>query len=94
MPNYKNQRATEVSTLLSGVHDRQRREERGIQKIDLQRARRYGMKEDAKRGCQKYTYGGIVFVYNPKYKTAVTSYPVKGASFKSGTKVGRVECQA
>ena len=73
MPNYKNPRATEVSTLVSGIHDRQRREERGIQKIE--------------RGCQKYTYGGIVFIYNPKYKTAVTSYPVKGASFKSGTKV-------
>ena len=85
--NYKYARETAASTLISGVHDRQRREERGIEKIDLQRARRYGMKEDARHGMFKYTYGGVVFIYNPKTKTAVTSYPVKGASKKSGTKV-------
>ena len=34
-----------MSTLLSGVHGRQRRQERNIEKIDLKRARRYGMME-------------------------------------------------
>jgi len=88
MPNnYRNSRATAASTLLSGVHDRQRREERGIQKIDLQRARRYGMKEFQDNGRIRYTYGGIVFIYCPRKKTAVTSWPIKGASNRSGTKV-------
>ena len=48
-------RETAASTLLSGVHDRERREERGIEKIDLQRALRYGTKEDGKKGREKYT---------------------------------------
>lgn len=85
--NYRYARETVDSTLLSAVHDRQRRVERGIEKIDLQRARRYGMQEYAKKGMLKYTYGGIVFIYNPRTKTAITSYPAKGASSKSGTKV-------
>ena len=88
-PNYKYARETAASTLLSGVHDRQRREERGIEKIDLQRARRYGMKEYQDNGRIKYTYGGVVFIYCPRKNRAVTSWTqVKGiASDKSGTKV-------
>ena len=63
---YRYARETSASTLLSGVHDRERREERDIDKIDLQRARRYGMKEDGKNGREKYTYGGVVFIYDPR----------------------------
>ncbi|KAL7549696.1 hypothetical protein ACHAWF_014679 [Thalassiosira exigua] len=85
--NYKYARGTVDSTLFSAVHDRRRREERGIEKVDLQRARRYGMKEPAKKGREKYTYGGVVFIYDPKTKTAVTSYPSKDSSNKSGTKL-------
>ena len=72
--NYKYARETAASTLLSGVHDRQRREERGIEKIDLQRARRYGMKEYQDNGRIKYTYGGVVFIYCPRQNRAVTSW--------------------
>ena len=89
MSNYKYARETAASSLLSGVHDRQRREERGIEKIDLQRARRYGMKEYQDNGRIKYTYGGVVFIYCPRQNRAVTSWTqVEGiASDKSGTKV-------
>ena len=85
--NYMYARETVNSTLLSGVHDRQRREERGIEKIDLQRARRYGMKEEARNGRIKYTYGGVVFIYCPKKNKAITSWQTKDASDVSGTKV-------
>ena len=85
--NYKYARETAASSLLSGVHDRQRREERGIEKIDLQRARRYGMKEQQSNGRIRDTYGCIVFIYCPRQNRAVTSFPTKGASNRSGTKV-------
>ena len=67
--------ATVDSTLISGLHGRQRRVERNIEKIDLQRARRYGMKEKGKNGRLKYTYGGIVFIYDPYSNKEVTSFP-------------------
>ena len=78
---------TELSSLISGVHGRQRREERNIQKIDLQRARRYGMKEAGRNGRQKFTYGGIVFIYCPYTNREVTSFPAPDISKDtSGTK--------
>ena len=84
------ERATALSTLLSGTHGRDRREERGIEKIDLQRARRYGMKESAHNGRHKYTYGGIVFIYDPLRNREVTSFPSKDASLStSGTQVAQ-----
>lgn len=84
--NYRYARETVDSTLLSAVHDRQRRGERGIEKIDLQRARRYGMREYQDNGRIKYTYGGVVFIYCPKKNKAVTSWKVKDVSETSGTK--------
>ena len=78
--------STDFSTLLSAAHGRQRRLERNIQKIDLQRARRYGMKEKTRKGREKYTYGGIVFIYDPKRKREVTSFPSNDNScISSGT---------
>ena len=55
---------TEDSTLISAAHGRQRRVQRKIEKIDLQSARRYGMKENARKGRIKYTYSGVVFIYD------------------------------
>ena len=79
---------TELSELLSNAHGRQRREERDIQKIDLQRARRYGIVEPARRGRLKYTYGGIIFIYDPKKRMEVTSFPSRDVALEtSGTKV-------
>lgn len=68
---------TKFSTLISATHGRQRREERGIDMVDLQKARKYGMREIARNGCYKYTYAGVVFIYNPKTNTEVTSYKCK-----------------
>lgn len=82
---------TVLTTLLSALHGRERREERGIDKIDLQRARKYGMRERARNGCYKYTYGGVVFIYDQKTNTEVTSWISSDASINpdpgSGTRV-------
>lgn len=43
----------------------------------LQRARRYGMQR--KHAKMKYTYGGVVFIYNPRTKAAVTSWTVQAS---------------
>lgn len=73
------------SLLISSTHDRERREERDINKSDLQRARRYGMMEPGKhRSSSKYTYAGHVFIYDELRKKAITSWKIaKKAS--SGT---------
>ena len=65
---------TELSSLSSGSHDRERREERHIQKIDLPRAKRYDMKEETHNGREKYTYGGVVFIYDQKRNQEVTTF--------------------
>ena len=79
---------TEFSSLLSSPHGRERREERGIQKIDLQRAKRYGIQEAAHYGRKKYTYGGVVFIFDDVLGMEVTSFPSRDlASDASGTKV-------
>ena len=83
-----NNNKTELSSLLSTNHGRDRREERGIQKIDLQRARRYGIQESSRKGRLKFTYGGIVFIYDPKRGNEITSFPSRDiASESSGTQV-------
>ena len=64
-----------ASSLVSGAHGRKRRQERQISKIDLQRARRYGMAEPARFGRIKYTLGGKVFIYDPSCNAEITSYP-------------------
>lgn len=79
---------TELSSLLSTTHGRERRQARSIQKIDLQRARRYGMEEPSHRGRLKLTYGGIVFIYDKRRNMEITSFPSKDySSDESGTKV-------
>jgi len=81
---------TAASVLHSATHGRERRLERNIEKIDLQRARRYGMKEAARHGRVKYTYGGICFIYDPETKSEVTSYQSSDVSMESsGTKVSK-----
>ncbi len=81
----KEPESTILTSLLSNDHGRQRRQERGIEKVDLQRARRYGMKEKARNGCYKFTYGGIVFIYDPKTNREVTSWPCKDFKYTEGT---------
>ena len=90
--NIMSQPATALSVLHSVTHGRQRREERHIEKIDLQRARRYGMREEARNGRVKYTYGGVVFIYDPATNSEVTSYKSRDglmSSSNSGTNVAK-----
>ena len=64
-----------------------RRKRRGISKSEVQSAKQYGMKEDGHSGREKYTYGGIVLIYDPRTKKEVTSYRSKDfCSDSSGTK--------
>ena len=62
------------SVLRSTLHDRQRREERHISKVELLKARRLGMCEDSHSGRLMYTLAGKVFVYDPRTNSAVTCY--------------------
>jgi len=55
-----------ASTILSATHGRQRRLERDIDKVDLKMAKKYGMKQQAMHGRVKYTFRGVVFIYDPK----------------------------
>ena len=71
---------TALSVLQSGTHGRERRLERQIHKVDLQRARRYGMEEKQRNGRIRYTYKGIVFIYDPYDNREVTSFPSKDAN--------------
>ncbi len=46
------------------------------------------MVEKSRKGRLKYTYGGVVFIYDPKRNLEVTSFPSSnGSSSKSGTRV-------
>lgn len=78
---------TIYSELISTPHDRLRREERNIDKSELQRARRYGMVEKGRwKGSKRYTYAGKVFVYDEKRNQAITSWKIRGNfGKKSGT---------
>ena len=81
---------TEHSELESTLHDRQRREERQIEKITLQEARRYGMKErQGKTGRIMYYYAGHVFVYDERRNKAITSYKFDRLSDLYKTKTTR-----
>jgi hypothetical protein len=65
---------TTNSALNSTLHDRQRREEREINKDTLQEARRYGMATKQAHGRIRYDYSGHVFIYDPKTNSAITSW--------------------
>eukprot|EP00977_Amphora_coffeiformis_P008381 scaffold1893_cov220-Amphora_coffeaeformis.AAC.26 len=74
------------SELVSTLHDRQRRQQRAMEKEDLQRARRYGMMEDGRRpGVKKYHHAGRVLVYDEWNNTIITSYGVPSGRKRSGT---------
>jgi hypothetical protein len=80
--------SSSAQSVISGVHGRQRREERNIPKADGKLARRYGMKESAGNGLFKYTYKGYVFIISPSTNKEVTSYIAKDwASPFSGTRL-------
>lgn len=65
---------TADSALHSTLHDQERREERGVEKVTQQEARRYGMAERSRNGYIRYTYAGHVFIYDPRTNRAITSW--------------------
>ena len=71
-------RATADITIISSPHGRQRREERGVAKSELQAAVKYGIRTHARSdqdGNQrwKYTYKGVVFLTDKTGKKEITS---------------------
>jgi uncharacterized protein YegL len=70
-------------TVLSSDHGRERRAERGIDKIDLQTAVKYGTKNvspnvDPVTGAMRwmYTFADVVYVTDETSKREITSWPV------------------
>ena len=67
---------TSLITILSSEHGRLRREQRDIDKRDLQRALKYGTFENTLDGrCWKVEYDGITFITNPKMTREITAFP-------------------
>ncbi|GLC46882.1 hypothetical protein PLESTB_000663900 [Pleodorina starrii] len=80
--------ASELSTsavsLVSHAHGRQRREERGIDKRQLQEAVKYGRKERANPGRDgktrwRYTHKGIVYITDESSRHEITSWKLADA---------------
>ena len=67
---------TSLITILSSEHGRLRREQRDIDKRDLQRALKYG-KYSLKKGHSNphLEYDGIIFVTNPSMSREITAFP-------------------
>mmetsp|Transcript_13429 Transcript_13429/g.18361 ORF Transcript_13429/g.18361 Transcript_13429/m.18361 type:complete len:707 (+) Transcript_13429:131-2251(+) len=77
---------TSAITVLSSPHGRQRRNQRNIDKRDLQTAIKYGTVEPGhpcpKTGGNrwKYTFAGVVYITDHSGRREITSYPVAGAN--------------
>ena len=75
---------TKDITLLSHQHGRQRRNERGIEKLELQAAIKYGRKERAHPGRDgaarwRFTHKGVVYVTDATCRHEVTSWRLDAA---------------
>jgi Alpha-kinase family len=66
---------TSLITILSSAHGRLRREQRDIDKRDLQRALRYGTMERAWGQRWKVEYDGITFITDDSRRREVTAFP-------------------
>ena len=67
---------TSLITILSSAHGRLRREQRDIDKRDLQKAIKYGTRYF--QPCQRnwvVTYDGIIFIVDKALKREVTVFP-------------------
>ena len=65
---------TRELTLLSSDHGRMRREQRGLQKIDLQTAIKYGKKQSSQHGNWMFTFADTVFITDHTCKKEITSW--------------------
>ncbi|GIL85914.1 hypothetical protein Vretimale_8980 [Volvox reticuliferus] len=75
---------TSSISILSHTHGRQRREERGIDKRQLQEAVKYGHKERANPGRDgktrwRYTHKGIVYITDETSRHEITSWKIADA---------------
>ena len=66
---------TSLITILSTEHGRLRREQRDIDKRDLQRALKYGRRQRSWGRRWLVEYDGITFVTNANMRQEVTAYP-------------------
>lgn len=66
---------TSLITILSSEHGRLRREQRDIDKRDLQKALKYGTRETAWGQRWKVEYDGITFITDSAMRREVTAFP-------------------
>ena len=76
--------ATADITLLSSLHGRQRRSERGIEKLELQAAIKYGRKERAHPGRDgaerwRFTHNGVMYITDATCRHEITSWRLDDA---------------
>jgi hypothetical protein len=68
-------RQTSLVTVLSWEHGRMRRDQRDIDKRDLQKALKHGVKSRDFGGRFKCEYDGIVFITDSTFRQEITSFP-------------------
>jgi hypothetical protein len=66
---------TSLITILSSTHGRIRREQRSIDKRDLQKAMKYGTCLKNWKGRWKFEYDGITFITDPSKRQEITAFP-------------------
>lgn len=66
---------TSLITILSSEHGRLRREQRDIDKRDLQKALKHGSRNKAWNDRWRIEYDGITFITDPTMRREVTAYP-------------------
>jgi hypothetical protein len=66
---------TSLITILSSEHGRLRREQRDIDKRDLQKAIKYGTRERNYKGRWKFEHEGIIFITDPNMRREITAFP-------------------
>ncbi|KAG2455009.1 hypothetical protein HYH02_000834 [Chlamydomonas schloesseri] len=76
--------ATSAVTLISHTHGRERREQRGIERRELQEAVKYGRKERANPGRDgqvrwRYTHKGVVYITDESSRHEITSWRLDDA---------------
>ena len=78
--SYKHEMKTHEIPFISSTHGRERRDQREIEKIDLQSAVKYGVKEEGhpcpKTGQRrwKYKFAGITYITDSTSTREITSY--------------------
>jgi Mg-chelatase subunit ChlD len=73
MAHYHQQ--TSLITILSCEHGRMRREQRDIDKRDLQKALKHGSRHLSYEKRWKIEYDGIIFITDPNLRREITAYP-------------------